>query len=60
LGNQLERQEEATLPFCHDHFPNNRNPLTIAGNAESIPIPEFFHPDHSRPKLGKERCRSLA
>src|SRR6266481_5747707 len=53
LGNQLERQERATLPFCHYHFRYNLNPLAIAGNAESIPIREFLNLDHSRPK---ERC----
>jgi hypothetical protein len=60
LGNQLERQEGATLPFSHNHFRYHRNALAIAGNAESIPIPEFFDPDHGRPKLGKERCLTLA
>jgi hypothetical protein len=60
LGNQLERQEGATLPFRHNHFRYQRNPLAIAGNAESIPIPEFFGLDYSRPKLRKDRCRTLA
>jgi hypothetical protein len=40
LGDELECQEGATLPFCHNHFRYNRNPLAIAGNAESIPISE--------------------
>src|SRR5580692_10700137 len=55
LGNQLECQEGATLPFCHDHFRYNRNPLAIAGNAEGIPIREFLRLNHSRPKTGKDR-----
>src|SRR6202022_5168495 len=50
----------ATLPFCHNHFRYSRNPLAIAGNAESIPIREFLSLDHSRPKLGEERRRTLA
>jgi hypothetical protein len=60
LGNQLERQEGATLPFCHNHFRYNRNPFAIAGQVESIPIPEFFRPEHSGAKLGNERFRTLA
>src|SRR5712664_3076545 len=60
LGDEFERQEGATLPFCHNHFRYNRNPLAIAGKAESIPIREFLSLDYSRPKLGKERCLTLA
>ena len=60
LGNQLERQEGATLPFCHNHFSYHGNALAIARNPESIPIPEFLSPDHNGPKLGKERCLTLA
>jgi hypothetical protein len=60
LGNQLERQEGATLPSCHNHFRYHRNALAIAGNAESIPIAKFFRLDHSRPELGEERCLTLA
>jgi hypothetical protein len=60
LGNQLECHEGAALPFGNNHFRDNRNPLAIAGNAESIPIREFLSFDHSRPKLGKERCLALA
>src|SRR6266481_6837490 len=59
LGNQLECQEGATLPLCHNHFRYSLNPFAIAGKAESIPVPEFFRSDHSRAKLGKERCRTL-
>jgi hypothetical protein len=59
LGDELECQEGATLPFCHNHFRHNQNPFAIARNAESIPIREFLSLDHSRPKLGKERCFTL-
>ena len=60
LGYQLERQEGATLPFCHNHLRYNRNPLGVPGNAESISIREFLGLDHGRPKLGEERRIALA
>jgi hypothetical protein len=60
LGGELECQERATLPFCRYHFRYHRSALAIAGNAESIPVREFPSLDHSRPKLGKERCLTLA
>src|SRR5580693_786264 len=60
LSDELECQEEATLPLCHNHFRYGRNPFAIARKAESVPIPEFFRLDHTRPKLGKERCLMLA
>jgi len=60
LGDELERQEGATLPFRHNHFRYHCNPLAIARNTESIPVPEFFGPDHSRRKLRKEGCRTIA
>jgi hypothetical protein len=60
LGDELECQERATLPFCHNHFRCNRNPFAIAGNTESIPSQEFLSVDHSRSELGKDRCLTLA
>jgi hypothetical protein len=60
LGHELERQEGAALPFCHNHFRYHRNPLAIAGNAESVTIAEFLSLDDSRPKLGEQRCLTLA
>jgi hypothetical protein len=50
----------ATFALSHNQFHYKPNPLAIAGNAESIPITEFFRIDHSRPKLGEERCLTLA
>jgi hypothetical protein len=60
LGGELECQEGAALPFCHNQFGYSRNPFAIAGKAESIAVREFLGIDHSRPKLGKERCLTLA
>jgi hypothetical protein len=60
LGDELECQEGATSPFCHNHFRYTRNPFAIARKAESVPIPEFFRLDHSGPKVRKERCLTLA
>jgi hypothetical protein len=60
LGDELECQEAATLPFSHNYFRYNRNPFAIAGKVESVLIPEFFRPERSGGELGKDRRLTLA
>jgi hypothetical protein len=48
LGDELECQEAATLPFCRNYFRYDRNPFAIAEKVESIPIPDFFPSEHLR------------
>src|SRR5579864_1684526 len=60
VGSQLECQEGATLPLCHNQFRHNRNPFPISGQPEGESVNEFISSDHSGPKVSKERCLALS
>jgi len=60
MGLQLKCQEGTTLPLRRDYGGHERDRLSIAGQAEGVPIRDFLDLGDSGTKPGKERGLTLA